>query len=113
MSDDEKQKPKKKQTPQERLRELAGALGAGIPAAPKTVDDAVHWSSWALRALSLGRIDARTAHEVGYLVTAFRESVAKRDSEREIADLKRIIVELRKELEESERQRQTRPQAVA
>jgi hypothetical protein len=41
------------------------------PAAPKTIDDAIEWASWATWAVSVGKLDARTGHEVGFLLRAF------------------------------------------
>ena len=49
------------------------------PVPPKTLHDAVAWSSWAMRSVATGVIDARTAHEIGYLVNAFKASLEKAD----------------------------------
>ena len=49
------------------------------PVPPKTLQDAVAWSSWAMRSVATGVIDARTAHEIGYLVNAFKASLEKAD----------------------------------
>ncbi len=59
-----------------------------VPSAPKTLQDAVTWSSWAMHAVACGRIDARTGHEIGYLVNAFKAAVEKRDLERQIHELR-------------------------
>ena len=59
-----------------------------VPAPPKTLEDAVRWSSWAMHAVACGRIDARTGHEIGYLVNAFKAAVEKRDLERQIQELR-------------------------
>jgi hypothetical protein len=44
---------------------------AEAPAAPKTIEDAIEWASWATWAVSVGKLDARTGHEVGFLLRAF------------------------------------------
>jgi len=71
-----------------RKRELRESLPPGMPKAPKTLDDAVKWSSWALHAVASGIISDRTAHECAVLVTAFRGALDKRDLLREIGKLR-------------------------
>lgn len=80
----------------DRKRAHGDALPAGLPRAPKTLDDAVQWSSWAMHATATGVIDARTGHEIGYLVNAFKAAVEKRDLLREIEQLRAKLAELRK-----------------
>lgn len=63
-------------------------LPEGMLRPPKTLDDAVRWSAWAMHAAVTGVIDARTAHEVGFLVNSFTASLQKRDLQREIASLR-------------------------
>lgn len=63
-------------------------LPEGMLRRPKTLDDAVRWSAWSMHACVTGVIDARTAHEVGYLVNAFTASLQKRDMQREIEKLR-------------------------
>ena len=63
-------------------------LPANVPRAPETLEDAVAWSSWAMHAVAVGEIDARTGHEIGYLVNAFKAAVEKRDLQREIEALR-------------------------
>ena len=41
-----------------------------------------------MHAVACGRIDARTGHEIGYLVNAFKAAVEKRDLERQIQELR-------------------------
>ena len=67
-----------------------------VPRAPRTLQDAVTWSSWAIHGVACGRIDARTAHEIGYLVNAFKAAVEKRDLERQIAELRAELAEAQK-----------------
>ena len=77
-------------------REAATARPADCPAAPRTLADAVRWSSWAMLAVATGDIDARTGHEIGYLVNAFKAAVEKRDLERQIEELRAELAEARK-----------------
>jgi hypothetical protein len=79
-------------------------LPEGMLRPPKTLDDAVRWSAWAMHAAVTGVIDARTAHEVGFLVNSFTASLQKRDLQREIA-------ELRKQLDQA-KQQHTRPRVA-
>lgn len=72
------------------------ALPDGVPKAPKTLEDAVQWSSWAMYAVATGEIDARTGHEVGYLVNAFKAAVEKRDLLQEIEKLRAELAAARK-----------------
>ena len=72
-----------------------------IPKAPKNLEDAVHWSSWAMHAVASRTMDARTGHEVGYLVNAFKAAVEKRDLLREIEQLRRDLAEARKDTPKS------------
>ncbi len=67
-----------------------------VPTAPRTLQDAVTWSSWAIHGVACGRIDARTAHEIGYLVNAFKAAVEKRDLERQIQELRAELAEAQK-----------------
>ncbi len=69
-------------------RSARAASPANVPRAPQTLQDAVAWSSWAMRAVAVGEIDARTGHEIGYLVNVFKAAVEKRDLQREIEELR-------------------------
>lgn len=80
----------------ERKRERRASLPAGMPRAPKTLDDAVRWSAWAMHATATGIIDARTGHEVGYLANAFRGALEKRDLLRQIEQLRAELAEAKK-----------------
>lgn len=73
----------------------AAKIPAGLPKAPKTLEDAVHWSSWAMHAVATGAIDARTAHECGYLIARFTEALNKRDLLAEIEQLRRELAAAR------------------
>jgi hypothetical protein len=70
----------------ERKRRAKAALPEGVPSAPRCLEDAVKWSSWTMRAIATGEIDARTGHEVGYLIARYVESVSKRDLEQRLED---------------------------
>jgi len=55
-------------------RQTKGARTADpskVPDRPRTVEDAVEWASWAVHAVATGEIDARTGHEIGYVLRAF------------------------------------------
>jgi len=69
------------------------ALPEGVPRAPRTLQDAVEWSSWAIRAVATGEIDPRVGHEIGYLVNAFKAAVEKRDLLHEIEGLRVQLAE--------------------
>ena len=73
-------------------RRAKAALPEGVPSAPRSLEDAVQWSSWAMRAIATGEIDARTGHEVGYLIARFAEAVNKRDLEKR---LEKALAELK------------------
>jgi hypothetical protein len=79
-----------------RKQELRASLPPGMPRAPKTLEDAVRWSSWAMHATASGIIDSRTGHEIGYLVNAFKAAVEKRDLLKEIEQLRADLAEARK-----------------
>jgi hypothetical protein len=66
----------------------AAAKSTEVPPAPTTLQDAVDWSSWAMRKVATGEIDARTGHEIGYLVNAFKGALEKRDLQKEIEKLR-------------------------
>ena len=59
----------------EAARRAKAALPDDVPRAPKTLQDAVEWSSWAIRAVATGEIDPRVGHEIGYLVNSFKAAV--------------------------------------
>ena len=66
-----------------------------VPKPPRTLQDAVDWSSWDMHAVAVGEIDARTGHEIGYLVNAFKAAVEKRDLLREIEELRAELAQAR------------------
>jgi hypothetical protein len=72
-------------------------LPDGMLSPPKTLNDAVRWSAWAMHAAVTGAIDARTAHEVGFLVNSFTASLQKRDLQRTIDKLRAELAEAKKE----------------
>ena len=72
-------------------RQAKTADPATVPANPKTLDDAVAYASWLTRAVCVGDIDARTAHESAYALALFSSSVAKRELQREVAGLRRQL----------------------
>lgn len=77
-------------------RSKKAALPKDVPPAPRTLEDAVRWSSWAMHAVACGRIDGRVGHEIGYLVNAFKAAVEKRDLLTEIEHLRAELDAVRK-----------------
>lgn len=63
---------------------------------PQDLEGAVRWSSWAIHAVATGAIDARTGHEIGYLVNAFRGAAEKRDLEKELEKARASLELLRR-----------------
>jgi hypothetical protein len=51
-----------------------------------------------MHAIATGDLDARTGHEVGYLVARFTEALNKRDLLAEIEQLRRDLAAARKEI---------------
>ena len=49
-----------------------------------------------MRSLADGDMDARTAHELGYLANAFMSAVSKHELEKEVKALRAEIAELQK-----------------
>lgn len=80
----------------EAKRRTKALLPEGVPRAPETLQDAVEWSSWAIRSVATGEIDPRVGHEIGYLVNAFKAAVEKRDLLRELEELRAQLDEARK-----------------
>jgi hypothetical protein len=62
---------------------------------PKTLQDAVVWSAWAMHAVAIGEIDARTGHEIGYLCNAFKGALEKADLLREIGELRAQLAQFK------------------
>ncbi len=80
----------------EAKRRTKALLPEGVPPAPETLQDAVAWSSWAIRSVATGEIDPRVGHEIGYLVNAFKAAVEKRDLLRELEELRAQLDEARR-----------------
>lgn len=73
-------------------REAAAAARPDLPPGmprrrPRTLDDAVRWSSWSVLAVATGAIDARTAHEISVLLQTFTKAVERREVLRKIDSL--------------------------
>lgn len=58
------------------------------PPPPETTEEAARWASWAIAAVTTGRIDARTCREISTAVTAFRKALEKAESRKELDELK-------------------------
>jgi hypothetical protein len=70
------------------------------PSPPKTLQDAVEWASWTTWAVATGRIDGKTAHDIGYMLRAFMSG--QRDLDRvdeRVRELKKELAKLRKSTE--------------
>jgi hypothetical protein len=66
-----------------------------VPAQPQSVEDVVEWCSWATLAVATGRIDSRTAHEIGYLARALESGLEKLDLAADISELRDQLAELK------------------
>lgn len=74
-----------------------------VPRPPQTLDEAVEWSSWAMHSVAAGELDARTGHEIGYLIARFTEALNKRDLLREVEQLRRDLAAARAQSPENRR----------
>jgi hypothetical protein len=64
---------------------------------PETMEDALKWASWATWAVTVGKIDARTCHEIGYTLRAFLDGKKRADDwDRRVKELQAKIGELQK-----------------
>lgn len=72
------------------------ALPSEVPAAPKTLEDAVEFASWLSRAVCIGTLDARTAHEATYSLTCFKAGAEKRDLQRSLKEQQKVLDKIRK-----------------
>lgn len=66
------------------------------PAPPETLEDAVTWTSWATWAVATGTIDARTAHEIGYLTRALQRGLEKLEMDERVQELEEQLAELKR-----------------
>lgn len=57
------------------------------PDPPESLEDAVVWASWATYAVATGQIDARTGHEIGYLIRALQDGLKAVDMEARVEEL--------------------------
>ena len=78
-------------------RAAKAALPSDVPPPPKNLDDAVKFASWLTHAVCVGTLDARSAHEAGYCLNAFRGAAEKRDLQREIQKLRAELAAARRE----------------
>lgn len=67
-----------------------------IPPEPKTLVDAVRMASWLSRAPGIGKIGVREAREMTGALRVFLEAIAKQDLQRELAQARKQLEELRK-----------------
>lgn len=59
----------RRQSPARPVRVVDVTETPGPP--PETLEDALLWASWAVHAVATGKMDAKTGHEVGFLLRAF------------------------------------------
>lgn len=74
-------------------RILPPLLSLDVLPEPRTLEDAVRWSAWAVRAVAVGRIDARTCHEINFGINSFKAAVEKRDLLKQVAELEARLKE--------------------
>lgn len=67
-----------------------------VPAAPKTLEDAVEFASWLSRAVCIGTLDARTAHEATYSLACFKAGAEKRDLQRSLKEQQKVLDKIQK-----------------
>ncbi len=66
------------------------------PPAPETIEDCAKWASWAVHAVAVGLIDARTADAVGKLLNALQRALKDSKVEADVAELRTKLAELRR-----------------
>ena len=66
------------------------------PPAPESIGDCAKWASWAVHAVAVGLIDARTADAVGKLLNALQRALKDSKLADSVAALREQIAELRK-----------------
>lgn len=66
------------------------------PKPPETLEDALAWASWAVWAVTTGTIDARTGHEVGYILRGFMDGKKHLDrTDERVKELEATLKKLR------------------
>lgn len=65
------------------------------PPAPETIKDCATWASWAVHAVAVGSIDARTGDTVGKLLNALQRALKDSKLADSVAALREQIAELR------------------
>lgn len=61
------------------------------PPPPESAEEASRWLSWSIWAVSTGRIDARTAHEIAYSCRAFLKALDKAEVDQRVEQLQRVL----------------------
>lgn len=74
----------------------APVLPAGLPAAPKTLDDVVAYLAWTIDAMGRGSIDKDTGAKMIYGLTSMRGALVQRDLENQVQRLRAELREARK-----------------
>ena len=66
------------------------------PPAPQTIEDCATWASWAVHAVAVGSIDARTGDTVGKLLNALQRALKDGRLVEDVTTLRAQIAELRR-----------------
>jgi hypothetical protein len=77
-------------TARKRAREPINA-----PPPPQTIEDAKLYASWAVEAVASGRVDYRVGNTIQAILRDFRSATEKAELEKEIAELRGIVAELK------------------
>ena len=67
----------------------------GKPKAMTSLQDCIVWSSWVADQVACKRMDPRAAREIVNAIRQFQSGIEKRDLERQAAELKRQVKELK------------------
>lgn len=67
-----------------------------VPAAPKTLEDAVAWASWTIHSVATGLVTTQQAREIANTIKVFIDAIEKRDVRGEIEELREAVAELRR-----------------
>jgi hypothetical protein len=78
------------------MRRRKAALPAGVPRAPRTLEDAERVASWITRAVLVGDIDVRVAEAATKAVRQFQLVVEKRVLQDRVRELELMLREARK-----------------
>ena len=81
----------------ERTSKVRTVTPDDAPPPPRSLDDITTWGAWTTHAVACGRIDARTAREIGYNLAVLARALAARDYERRLKELEQVAAALKRE----------------